>query len=90
MSIKLVSSSSSATPRLHIDRTDVTWKMQVDLEHISGEHFLARADSIEAPEGIFKTAAPAEFRLGPDGTVVEFGARMEEEMREEKIWFRRV
>ena len=75
---------------LHIDRTDQTWQLYADLEHVSGEHFLAHADSINAPEGIFKTVAPAEFRLGADGTVVQFGARLEEMMGQEKIWFDRV
>ncbi len=89
MTITLPSSSSSS-PQLHIDRKDVTWKMVIDLEHVSGEHFIARMDSLTAPDGNFKTAFPTEFRLGVDGTVTDFGARMEEEMGEEKIWFKRV
>jgi hypothetical protein len=89
MTITLPPSSSSPS-RLHIDRKDVTWKTFMDLEHVSGEHFLAWTDSLTAPKGIFKSAMAAEFRLGVDGTVVEFGARMEEAMGEEKIWFKRV
>jgi hypothetical protein len=83
-------SSSSGPSRLHIDRKDVTWKIFMDLEHVSGEHFLAWTDSLMAPEGPFKTAIAAEFRLGVDGAVTEFGARMEEAMGEEKIWFKKI
>lgn len=92
MTVKLLPSSSSSTrtPQLHIDRIDVTWKVKVDLEHVSGEHFLAWVDSIVAPDSNSKSAGPAEFRLGKDGTVVEFGAQMEEMMGDEKIWFKRV
>jgi hypothetical protein len=67
----------------------VTWKVFMDLEHVSGEHFLAWTDSLTAPEGSFRMAIPVEFQLGVDGAVVEFGARMEEAMGE-KIWFRRI
>jgi hypothetical protein len=83
-------SSSSGSSQLHIDRKDVTWKMVMDLEHVSGDHFIAWTDSLTAPAGSFKTAISTEFRLGVDGTVTEFGARMEEEMGEDKIWFKRV
>lgn len=62
----------------------------MDLEHVTGEHFIAWTDSLTAPEGSFKSAMAAEFRLSVDGAVVEFGARMEEAMGEKKIWFKRV
>jgi hypothetical protein len=82
--------SSPGHSQLHIDRKDATWKMFIDLEHVSGDHFIAWTDSLTAPEGSFKSAMAAEFRLCVDGTVTEFGARMEEAMGEEKIWFKRV
>lgn len=68
----------------------MTWKMKLDLEHVSGEHFIAWVDSLVAPHSIFKTALPAEFRLSKDGAIAEFGARMEEMMGDEKIWFKRI
>jgi hypothetical protein len=64
--------------------------MLMDFEHVSGEHFIAWTDSLVSTEGVFRTAIPVEFRLGVDGTVTEFGARLEEEMGEDKIWFKRI
>lgn len=84
------STTFSEAPFLRIERREQTWPIYMDFEHVSGENFVAWVDSLNAPHGIFKNAFPAEFRLASDGTVAELGIRMEEAMREEKIWFKRI
>ena len=83
-------SSSSSSSSLQIRRADTTLKITMDLEHVSGEYFLGQLDLMNAPNLMFRTAFPAEFRLGKDGTVREFGALLEPAMGEEKIWFARI
>lgn len=90
MTITLPPSSSSSSSSLHIHRTDATLKVAIDLEHVSGEYFLGQFDLMNAPGSLFRTAFPAEFRLGKDGKVREFGALLEQSMGEEKIWFTRI
>ncbi|TAQ87178.1 hypothetical protein B7494_g4491 [Chlorociboria aeruginascens] len=77
--------------RLHIDRDDATWKIVCDLEHVSGEYFMAYIDSSTAPGSVFKHAAPAEFRIASDGTPNAFGVMAEPQMGiEGRIWFDRI
>ncbi|RDW94512.1 hypothetical protein BP5796_00275 [Coleophoma crateriformis] len=86
MTVTLTSEGS-----LHIDRTNATWKMLVDLEHVSGDYFIARLDSSVAPGSLFKEAVAAEFRIGSDGVPVEFGLAAEPMMgKEGRIWFKRI
>lgn len=70
----------------------MTWKIGIDLEHVSGEYFLARIDSLEAPESVFKTALPAEFKIGADGKPYAFGAflNMVEKVPVQRTWFERL
>ena len=90
MTITLPPSSSLPSSSLHIHRTDATLKVAMDLEHVSGEYFLGQFDLMNAPSPLFRTAFPAEFRLGEDGKVKEFGALLEQSMGEEKIWFSKI
>jgi hypothetical protein len=77
--------------KLHSDRDNASWKVFFDLEHVSGEYFMAYLDSATAPGLIFKTAFAAEFGVGSDGVVRELGIAVEEEMGVgERVWFVRV
>ncbi|KAL8735330.1 MAG: hypothetical protein Q9166_000875 [cf. Caloplaca sp. 2 TL-2023] len=73
-----------------------TWPFVLDFEHVSGEYFIAKG-YMSSPLGEVDKSDPlnvifikAEFRLGEDGEVAEVGAALEPEMKEEKIWFKRV
>ena len=74
-----------------IDRTNQTWKQEIRLQHVSGDFFMAWADSTTAPgTPVLQKAMAAEFRIGPEGRPVAFGIGIEEAMKEEKIWFMRI
>jgi hypothetical protein len=66
---------------LHIDRQDVTLKVKLDLEHVSGDYFMAYIDSTLAPGLVFQEAAPAGFVVGSDGVSKSFGIATQPEMR---------
>jgi len=69
----------------------VTWKLDVKFEHVSGDYFMAYADSTESPGQVFKTASPAEFKVASDGIAKYFGLAAEPEMGVDgRIWFERV
>lgn len=79
--------------RLQILRTEGQWKICIDLDHHSGEHFVARMKSVDNPgTDLFVGSAvwPAEFRIGPDGIPESFGAGIEKDLGEEKILFHRI
>lgn len=77
--------------QLHCDRMDGAWQFVLDLEHVTGEHFLARIDSATAPGLVLKEATAVEFVLGADGVVRRFGIAADSEMgREGRIWFDRI
>lgn len=59
--------------------------MTIELEHVSGDYFIARGDSLVAPRSVFQEVSTAEFRIGPGGKVVAFGAALEPMMKGEKI-----
>ena len=76
---------------LFINRSDASWKMCIDLEHVSGDRFMAYIDSSTAPGIIFKQAVPAEFIVGADGASSSFGVLAEKEMGpNSRIWFNRL
>lgn len=75
---------------LQINRFDATWKVELELEHVSGDFFIASLDSVAAPGHIFKERFPAEFVVGADGRPEKFGVRIEPSLGDEKIWFERV
>lgn len=77
--------------RLFINRSDHAWKIGLDLEHISGDHFMAYADSLTAPGLVFREAVPAEFKVGGDGVSSSFGIMVEPRMgMDSRIWFDRI
>ena len=77
--------------QLFVNRSDHAWKVSVDLEHVSGDHFMAYVDSLTAPGLIFKEAVPAEFKVGGDGVSTSFGILAEPSMGENsRIWFDKV
>jgi hypothetical protein len=75
---------------LHINRQDAVWKVWLDIEHITGDYFIAYLDSTTAPGLVFREAAPAEFKVGSDGVSRLFGIIVEPAMGGEKIWFERM
>ncbi|KAG4418237.1 hypothetical protein IFR04_008595 [Cadophora malorum] len=76
---------------LHADRLDASWQIVVDFKHVSGDYFMAFADSVNAPGFIFKGALPAEFKVGSDGVSKSIGIALEGEMGlDARIWFERI
>jgi hypothetical protein len=76
---------------LYANRSDATLKVELTLEHISGDYFMAYADSTEAPGLPFKVAAPAEFEISPEGISKTLGLAAEPEMgKDGRIWFERL
>ena len=76
---------------LHADLLDRTWLAVLDLEHISGEYFLVyisllKTDGSKSYAGVTK----AECRMNGSGKVEELGIAIEEEMGEDKIWFKKI
>lgn len=79
--------------QLQIIRTDTQWKVRIELEHISGDDFLGRMKSIDNPAtDLFAGASfwPAQFRIGANGKPKDFGARIEKDMGDQKLWFERI
>lgn len=74
-------------PQLIIDNEIIA--AQVDLEHVSGEHWLAVMMVLFTGQVVTKSRA--EFRLNVEGRVTEFGVEFDGEMAAlgEKIWFSR-
>lgn len=76
---------------LFAERTDAAWKVRLDFEHVSGEYFIAYADSISAPSLAFQEGLPAKFAVGSDGISQKFGLAAESEMGlQARIWFDRL
>lgn len=72
--------------KLQVNGTDRTWKIMLYLEHVSGEYFIAKLFSVNTRD---KDTFRAQFRIGTDGVVGEFGVEIVNNMENEKIWFRR-
>ncbi|KAL8755096.1 MAG: hypothetical protein Q9199_003885 [Rusavskia elegans] len=75
---------------------DRTWPYVFDFIHVSGEYFVVKGQ-MSTPYGEVDPTDPlevqvikAEFRLGENGEIAEFGVALEPEMKDEKIWFERV
>ena len=75
---------------------DRTWSMVLEFEHVSGEFFIIRGywdlglQHIDYSDPLSIRTLKAEFRIGENGKVSEFGALLEPAMGEEKIWFRKL
>lgn len=80
-----------ANGTLHVSRPRVGYNIEMDLEHVSGEYFIAHLDSPDTPGLTFLYSVAAEFRVGSDGVVGSLGLAVEEEMGVQgRIWFERV
>ena len=75
-------------PVLHAEANRLV-NFTVDLEHISGEHFLAFAGT-KVPSALSLNAMKAEFRVGADGKVIEVGIDGPLLAGDEMVWFRKV
>jgi hypothetical protein len=76
---------------LYINRSDAYWKIAIDLEHVSGDNFIAYMGSTVSPGVFFQRAVPAEFKIGSNGVSKAFGIFAEPEMgAQSRIWFERV
>lgn len=75
---------------------DRSWPVVFDFEHVSGEFFVIRGyddphlDNRDLNDPLQVSIYKAEFRLGEDEKISEFGAAIEPKMGEEKIWFRKL
>ncbi|KAL9005443.1 MAG: hypothetical protein Q9188_001768 [Gyalolechia gomerana] len=93
--ITITLSESEEGKHLHsiIDRT---WAFIFDFEHVSGEYFIVKGypdllgAELDTADPLEVLLLKAEFRVGEDGKVAEFGVNLEPQMDGEKIWFRRV
>lgn len=79
--------SESTTKILHALKTQSSWDVVFDLEHVSGEHFICYIN-ILARSPMIQEAAKAEFAIGSDGRVTRLGIQIESGLKE-KIWFER-
>ncbi|KAL8922714.1 MAG: hypothetical protein Q9208_005027 [Pyrenodesmia sp. 3 TL-2023] len=74
---------------------DRTWAFHLSFLHVSGEYFIVKAypdmpDEQADIDPLYILHLKAQFRLGEDGRVAGFGALMEPQMGEDKIWFTKV
>jgi len=73
-----------------------SWPVVFDFEHVSGEFFVLRRhdelhlDNLDLTDPLEMSIYKAEFRIGEDGKISEFGAAIEPKMGEEKVWFRKL
>lgn len=75
---------------LQFDR-DASFNVHVDLQHVTGDYFMAKMDSRTVPNSIYQNAVAAEFVIGPDGLARKFGIAEEPSMGPNaRIWFDRV
>lgn len=90
--IPLLSNKTESVLRASV--MDRVWPGYIELEHITGEYFVAwlvtpkgkPEDNVES----IRDGFAAEFKIGADGQPSELGIALEEDMKDEKIWFRRV
>ena len=87
-----------ASPSKHLpvaEETDVVlravwekeWPVVIELEHVSGEHFVAWINLV-VPGPIVREGGPAVFEVGPNGDVSKLGIEMEPALGQ-MIWFSR-
>ncbi|KAL8700250.1 MAG: hypothetical protein Q9201_005547 [Fulgogasparrea decipioides] len=74
-----------------------SWAYELEFQHVSGEYFFVKGypymeekDYLDRTNIFQISLFKAEFRLGENGEIAEFGAAFEPEMKEEKIWFKRI
>jgi CubicO group peptidase (beta-lactamase class C family) len=96
LKLHLVNTSSINNPQsliksdqvLHIDVFNKTWQHQLEIEHVTGEHFVAWIHSPKKGQSLFFDAKAAEFRIGSNGRPTWLGVKYES-LLEDKIWFKR-
>lgn len=90
--ITLIPSSSKGPERLHADRSYTTWsEPHLNFQHVSGDHFIIRAEHQGDFGAFLPNVYPAEFVVGSDGIPKKVGVGYEEEMgKDGRIWFERV
>lgn len=79
-------------------RTDATWPLISEFEHVSGEYWMMYSHYPGAPHaGPMREYAPVEFRIGSDGMVKEMGitwlqvsTTAAEDTVEGKVWFKKI
>ncbi|KAI9810883.1 MAG: hypothetical protein M1827_005742 [Pycnora praestabilis] len=76
---------------LHGECPDLVFPIMLDLEHVSGEYFVAWV-SVPKTDGSrdVQMGVKAEFKIGADGKVTEVGVAAVAMMGEVKIWFTRL
>lgn len=77
--------SKSTAKVLHALKTQSSWDVVFDLEHVSGEHFICYINTL-ARSPMLQEASKAEFDIGGDGKVTRLGIQIESGLKE-KIWF---
>jgi hypothetical protein len=73
--------------KLKADGSDRTWRFILELEHASGEFFVANGLNIETLQDY---KLKAQFRIAENGEAGEFGVALVEEMEGDFIWFKRM
>ena len=87
---------SPKTDRYLTVKMNRSWPITLNFEHVSGEFFIVRGHFFQhlkdqdMNDPLHVETSKAEFRVGENGKVSEFGASVERMMGEEKIWFRKV
>jgi hypothetical protein len=79
---------------LKADRTDFTWQMTAEFEHVSGEYWIMRSGLAKAPgERLLVDIGAVEFKIGVDGRVSQVGVEWRDTLSEVvdgTIWYDRV
>lgn len=86
-------SNSKSTIKLVADRPDVTWKLSMEFEHVSGEYWVVYLRFAHSKNGIMDEVSPAQFKIGADGSVEALGVTWgstPDAMVDGLIWFESV
>lgn len=70
--------------KLIIDGSDRTWELQMQFQHISGDHFYL---SVQMIGDSMDLTTLAEFHVNSEGVCSRLGAVVEETMAPEMVWF---
>ena len=94
--LKSVTHSKESKERLQVTSEMKAWPVVLDFVHVSGEYFILYGymdlydGKVDMDDPLQIETFKAEFRIGENGEVSEFGAALEAEMGGEKIWFKRI
>lgn len=59
------------------DLPDLSWKLTMNFEHVSGEYWVVYLNSSTVRNGLMDEAMPAQFRIGSDGNVKSLVVEMQ-------------